>query len=353
MNISAHRPTIQPKAYQPSSRQTESSPTGKILAETNADAYDSSRGNWRGDRLLAADGLRFIRDNENVTADEKSLAILGLKMGGRKLYNESGAKIQRAVIGVIAAAVPGPVGMVLAQTTLDASNAASSTMSWSHERGVSSEGLKAVLSNESTSAGEKSLAALGLSLSGDSHHNQDATSMNKLVLKTIAKGASGKLPQVLAETTLQAYSKIEVGDWDKNSKVESRGLEAVRDHADSTEYDKTIAALGLKFGAGSITSEDSAKFKKTVLQALADPKQGSLPFEIAQVTKSAYKAGTRHKASRKVLRDGFEAILSRTDVSETQKALAQMGIDAGAGEISNVVAVRRRATILDKLISLG
>ena len=89
------------------------------------------------------------------------------------------------------------------------------------------------------------------------------------------------------------------------------------------------------------------------MKALAKPRSGSLPYEIADVAQNIYKSGISFQAARKVLKHSFHVIQDRTDTNDTQKALAQMGIDVGASEIPHDVASRRRYKILEKLVNLG
>lgn len=352
MNISS-RPPIQSRGYEPSPRNTESSESGKLLAELSADSYDSARGSWESVRKLAADGLRKIRDNADTTGDEKALARLGLQMGSHYLYNQDAAKMQRSVTGVIAAAVPGPVGQVLAQTTLSAYNATSGSFTWEQARKVAQDGLNAVASNESTSQSEKDVANLGIELSGGYQYNDESTKMKKRVLRTLAAGTHGDMPQVLADVTLDIRNNVSFRKWETVRKLEANGLRAIRDHADSTDYDKTIASLGLNFGDDYMYDEDAGKIQKRVLQALENPGDGNIPYEVARVSKKAYGAGIRYSAARKILKEGFETILAREDATETQKTMAQMGIDVGSDRMTDEEASRRRARIMDKIIALG
>jgi hypothetical protein len=353
MNISAAAPRIAPKGYQPSPHQAEFTESGKLLADLSADSYDSAGGTWEGVRKLAADGLRKVRDNGDTSADEKSIAQLGLQIGGRYLYNNDAAKMQRSVLGTLAAAVPGPMGQVLAQTTLSAYASTTNSFTWEQARGVAADGLRAVQSNEGTSQSEKDLASLGLKFADGYQYNDEAASMQKEILKTLAQGTEGDMPQVLADATLDVRGSVSFRKWETVRQLETRGLGSIRDHADADDYDKTIANLGINFGDEYMYNDDVGKIQKAVLEALREPGEGNIPYEISRVTKKAYNKGIRYSASRKIMKEAFETILAREDASDTQKTIAQMGLDVGSDRMTDQEASDRRVKILNKLIDLG
>lgn len=350
MQISTQSPRPSQR-YQASPNQTNYSEEGQLLAELSRDSYDSARGEWRSVRKLAADGLRKIRDAEGSTADEKALARMGLDIGGDYMHNDDAARMQRAVLGNLASAVPGPVGMVLAQTALNAYD--STALEWKVARGVVQDGLEAVAGNERTSDSERDLANLGLTLGSGYQYNDEAARIQKTVLRTIAQGTEGDMPQVLARTTLKARNENSFREWKAVRSLETRGLRAVLNHEASSDYDKTIAALGADFGDDHMYNDDAGKIQRVVLEELASPGSGNISYEVARVTKRAYHSGIRYETGRKILREAFDTILARPDASESQKTMAQMGVDVGKEHMTDQESCRRRMNILDKLINLG
>lgn len=350
MQISTSPGPMRSKGYQSSPHQSEYSTEGQLLAELAAASYDGASGQWRGIRKLAADGLRKIRDDASTTADEKAIARLGLDIGSDYMQNDDAARMQRSVLGVVASSVPGPIGQVLARTALGAYN--STSMTYEVARGVVKDGLEAVSSNDRTSQAEKDLANLGLTFGSGYQYNDEATRMQRKVLQAIRDGGSGPMPQTLASVTLSARNSS-FRKWETVRKMEGQGLTAIRDHAEATDYDRTIADLGMNFGDDYMENDDAGKIRRVVLEEIKSPGNGNISYEIARVTRRAYGSGINYKTGRKILRESFETILGRADATESQKTMAQMGVDVGSDRMTDQEASRRRMKILNKIINLG
>jgi hypothetical protein len=169
--------------------QASYSQVGQEVAAAACDAYDHSKGSsaYKDRQLMTA--LRKIAQDTKSTPTEKSLASVGLNVRpedglGRAYMHHA----RRQIAQSIAAAVPGTMGSVIAQATLQAAN---KLVEWtpSHDN-LLQAGLEEIKGARGVADQTKNMANFALNLgqvTGPGHEKDFI--FRKSVIEGISKGS--------------------------------------------------------------------------------------------------------------------------------------------------------------------
>ncbi len=326
MLISTQHQAIGLPSNRSSKNLADYSPEGESLARQTTDVYDRSRGDWDQASRVATKGLRQIRDDDFTTSTEKDLANFGARLSGYVQADKSTiARMQRSVLGSIAAAVPGPTGQVLAQAGLQVIGYGSSDFKTG--RTAANEALRMIVSSPQTDSREKDLAVLGMELGNDKMLNSEAMAMRRTVLNSLARGVgSAPMPQVLAKATAEATVLNEFSTWGAMNSATLRGLQEIHNHPDSTNRDRTVAQMGMQLGEG-LHPENSVQVRHAFLNQLV---QGGDDNASAAIAKAAVSVAgyysERAPLSKKILDAVFAEVIRNPESTSVQKNYARRGL---------------------------
>lgn len=339
--------SVSPVNYSTSQHKAEYSTDGNILAKTTKDVYDKGGMQWETARNIVNRGLEKIRTNEKTTVDEKSIARMGVDFGNDYMYNDQAARAMATAVNAISSSMPGPIGSVLANVTLNAYN--SGSIEWKDARKILREGLEEIASNPNTSPDEKAMANMGLDFGNDYMYNDQAARIQGEVVKTLINQPTGPVAQVFAKTALNAYNSGSMG-WEEARKIMREGFDAIIKNPGTSDDEKVIARMGLDFGDDYMYNDQSARIQAEAMKAIANPPPGTMAQVLAKTSINAYNSGSMQwEAARKIMKEGFQAILNNPKSSDTDKTLAQMGIDVGKDSMPDSDAAEMRLGIMQKI----
>lgn len=155
---------------------------GATLAQVAKKSYNSAD-DWASARKILRDCFDEIASNNQTTEDEKTLANMGTDFGSDYMGGRDAARVRSAVVDTIAFAMPGPIGQVIARTTV---NAYGFDMKWGTARKILRIGFDTILSNPQTTEDEKSLANMGIDVGNDYMGDRDAARVRIPIMKKIA-----------------------------------------------------------------------------------------------------------------------------------------------------------------------
>ncbi|MGV8119085.1 MAG: hypothetical protein AB2L14_04895 [Candidatus Xenobiia bacterium LiM19] len=337
---------VSPSNYSISQHKVEYSNEGKLIAGTTKDVFDKVGMSWKTKRDIVSNGLNRIRNAEKTTRDEKSVAQMGVNFGNDYMYNDQAANAMVSAVNTIASSMTGPIGVVLANTTL---NAYSNHLDWKDARKILKEGLEKICANPNISSDEKSMANMGLDFGDDYMYNDQAARIQSAVVKTLANPPSGPIGQVFARTTINAYNSSSI-EWKARRKIMEEGFDAIRENTGTSDDEKALAQMGLDFGDDYMYNDQAARIQSAVMEAIANPPSGTMAQILAKTTINAYNSGSiEWKARRKIMEEGFQVILNNPKSSETDKTQAQVGIDVGKGFMPDSEAAEMRSDIMQKI----
>ncbi len=171
------------------------------------DLFEESSEDLTSASEVAQEVFEEIIESGSTTNAEKSLAALGASLSELKTKNPQHlALAQRSVLTSIAAAVPGPVGQVLAQAGIEAVEASQKSPTVAAQ--VGELALEAIIESPDTTYQEKSLAAFGLEFSESSSAKKTSHARQQF-LEAIADGVNGAESDIAnSESDLASSKKL-------------------------------------------------------------------------------------------------------------------------------------------------
>ncbi len=243
--------------------------TGKALATQSRQSYENAT-KWSDADSFIGSGLQSIRQSENTTPSEKTLATMGFSMGAQQgMQYENSARARYAVAGVIASSVAGPIGAVMAQATL---NAYSPVTRWNDADHVVEVGLKTIGANQEATQDDRDLANLGVSMGAQAGMQyENSAKARKVVTQAIANQSDAPIGTQLAKASVQAYETA--NRWNDADFISGAGLKAILNNPRASEVQKELAKSALdQTSVAGISYQDSAKARAaTLLQIQRNP----------------------------------------------------------------------------------
>jgi hypothetical protein len=246
--------------------QANYSNSGKALATQARTSYEKSN-KWSDADSFVGTGLQSIRQSDNTTVAEKSLATMGYNMGVQQgMQYENSARARYAVAGVIAGSVAGPIGAVMAQATLNAYGPATK---WSDADHIVEVGLKSIGANSDATQNDRELAALGVAMGAQAgmQYENSARARN-VVAQAIAKQSDAPIGNQLADASVHAYEVAK--RWNDADFISGAGLKAILNNPRASEVQHELAQSALaQTTIAGITYQDSAKARAATLLQIA------------------------------------------------------------------------------------
>jgi len=243
-----------------------------------------------------------------------------------------------------------PAGKAMAQAAKDFFDKGG--MSWETARTSLRDSFTQIQENPQATAAEKALAKMGIAAGEETMPNKDSARMRAAIMNTIAAAAPGPIGAVLSQTGLNVYELTGI-KWSSIRVGLRAGLETIRQTPQTAGSEKTLALLGVNFGAHKMPDSDAARVRAEVLKIISEPEEQTSSQAVIKAGLNAYRlGGIQWSSARAILRDGFEAILESPEASETQKQLATAGIKAGSPKMDNQDAAKARYEIMKQLQNL-
>jgi hypothetical protein len=303
-------------------RQIQYSQTGKTLAKTfnetaSATSYASSA------NKVLWDGFDTLVKSNETTEDEKAIAKMANAIAKNTLNVQEHNRIAFPIMRAISNSISGPVGVVLAQISL---NAANNTEKAESANKVLWSGYNAIINNPAATEDEKAIAKLGDNIANNTLNIQEHNRIAFPIMRSIAGSVGGPIGTVLAQVTHKAASNTEKAE--SANQVIWAGYDAIINNPQSTEQQKAIAKFGDKISHHTMNIQEHNRIGFSIISSLENPDlDGPMGNTLAKV---AYNAASDTKlavSANNVLWDGFEAVLNNPESTEIQKSIAKEAIN--------------------------
>ncbi len=210
--------------------------------------------------------------------------------------------------------------------------------------------LQSIAGGSETTPDEKVLARMGIAMGkGPDMSWRNSTKARHAVASAIASSMPGPIGVVLAQVALTAANKAD--RWDNADHFAGEGLKAVRDDAQTSNLEKSVATLGLRMGNGEdMTFENAARAQGAALHAVAEGARGPAPRVLAQVALAAYEKANRWDNADHFAGVGLQAVVDDAEATAVQKELARNALVATRRDVPYEGSAKARAQALKQIV---
>lgn len=145
------------------------------------------------------------------------------------------------------------------------------------------------------------------------------------------------------------------------SSILRKGFYAIIADPFTTADERSLAQMGVNFGVVGVSDSDIAEARYAVMDAIALAMPGPIGGVIAGTAITAYQnvwnngnscGHSKWNGAKKVLIEGFNAVISHPETTREERVVAQMGLDVGNG-LDDIQAVSARLPIMHKIAGLS
>lgn len=147
--------------------------------------------------------------------------------------------------------------------------------------------------------------------------------------------------QALARAAKGSYGNK---TWENAREIMRDSFESIAQSPNTSPSEKAIADLGLRVGAHTMTHDNAASARYSVMQTIAGGVPGPIGAVLAQSAVSAY-GGKQWDSARAISLDGLQTVLKYSP-DPGDKALAQLGVDFGSHQMTHQNAATARLEVL-------
>lgn len=297
-------------------------PVGNVLGNIIYDtannvklAKTANQALWKGyDVILAHPG---------ATGVQKAIAEVGRNVSYITLdeteHNRAAFPLMRAISSSSVASAAGPaIAAAVYESAANTKFAKSANQ-------VLWKSYNVIIDSADTTDEEKAVARVGNKAASNT---LDVVEHNKIafpLLKALSAGVQGPMGNIVAKSSYDAAQNVHYAEtanrifWSAYSEMLSNPKVA--------EAERAIAALGDSVSHNSMVHTEHNKVNYPLFKIMSAPITTAVPQALAYAATAAAQNTSNTGTSVLVLREGFKAILSRSDASSIQKHLAQKGLD--------------------------
>ena len=196
------------------------------------------------------------------------------------------------------------------------------------QREIQAKGFDSIISNSNITQDEKDIAGLGVKFGThlDDIKDSSVAKARNEVLSALINPCGGSIGQVIAKVTYDAGVKTQYASEQRT--VQQDGLEAIVSNSKTSEDEKALAQLGIKFGTHDIDIGDVnvTRARNVILKVLSNPVSDPISIVIQKVI-DKIEIGPATADGRTVTKDCLEVVISNPDTSEELKSLARHKIE--------------------------
>jgi hypothetical protein len=227
--------------------------------------------------------------------------------------DDESVKIQKDILNTITGEIDEQTGKSIVDITLDA---AEKTTADESKARILKTGLEEIKNHPDTTQDEKTIAELGLDFSGYRSNDEQAVKIQKDILNRISTGINEPIGKEIVDAAFgNIYSE---SDRYMYRKVFGRSFEEVASHPDTTQEQKEIADLALRFEKLDAHPGNMQFLMTKIADGITEP-MGEF---YAKATLEAAETG---KEKRKVMEMGFQEIMDHPDTTQREKTIAEIG----------------------------
>lgn len=309
-------------------------PAGRTLAHEGLQKLSGKR---RDDaRRLLLDTFRSIERDPETSADERLLASVGRAWAAGDMPDAHAVAVRRVMLQTLAGSLGGPVGCVLAQATLEAIK----DVSPSHARAMLLESFRALESQSPI------LARFGREAAAGDIPDKEAVAVRKQVMQALTEPRDDPPVVILADIS------VNIADVTSAQAGRAALLTALKQiQVAGDEKQQGMALLGQQIASGDIPDRAAVALRRAVMDVLRNPGEDPSPLLLARAAAGAVDApNVGDQAGRSALRQTFQALAKEPEATPHQRILADLGLKAAAGDISDRDGFALRRTCLKHLM---
>jgi hypothetical protein len=317
-----------------SGMQVQNSRYAQKLAVSVVDSYKAEN-SCEESELILQNGFDKITNTWRPKSDEKALAELGVEFGKLAEGTGESAEVQLPVMSAIASGITGAAGAVIAKTTLDA--AVKSTNSETKNE-IIKEGYDEISQHPGKTDQEEEL----LKFAGKLENITETHDVQHTILSTIAGGTGKTVSETIIKATLNIADKT--SDTKSKVKILKKGLKEIETNRDTTQDEKEVAKLALKFDDLGESYEDDLRVQKVFMDRINDEITVPMGEFIAETTLEAADKTDSDISKSRILNEGFKEIKSHPDTTEDEKTIAGLAVRFGSDSLEYQEKMMKRVS---------
>jgi len=286
-------------------------------------------------------------------AGTEVLSSMALSIGKEKQFTDTAA---RDIMLKMMDCLPGQKD----EFTLTAENLAKKTkelcspaLSEQEKAFVIRMGLDTVTKLNNAGDREKRFAQYGVDMGKDMQTGIALKASTALLDIISAPQAAGKRDLDTAADIAQAAMDSGASQ-DEKSRIAEAAFSFILKDADATEYEKTLAQMGIGMGnRKQMSGEGSGAVRSNLFNVLRDKGLEASPDmkTICAVARDAASLAGNPADGACALRGAFETLAAYPSATPTEKMIGRLGASIGSADISAAAGLKAQTTVLDALIS--
>lgn len=214
-------------------------------------------------------------------------------------------------------------------------------------------GLNTVTKLNNAGDREKRFAQYGVDMGKDMQTGIALKVSTSLLDIISAPQAAGKRDLDTAADIAQAAMNSGAS-LDEKSRIAEAAFSFIKNDADGTEYEKTLAQMGIAMGSGEQMSGDgSGAVRSNLFNVLRDKGLEASPDmkTICTIARDAAALAGSPADEACALRGAFESLAAYPSATPTEKMIGRLGASIGSAGINAAAGLKAQTTVLDALIS--
>ncbi|MGV8121666.1 MAG: hypothetical protein AB2L14_18045 [Candidatus Xenobiia bacterium LiM19] len=141
---------------------------------------------------------------------------------------------------------------------------------------------------------------------------------------------------------------------DEKSRIAEAVFSFIKNDADATEYEKTLAQMGIAMGSRKqMSGEGSGAVRSNLFNILRDKGLEASPDmkTICTIARDAAALAGSPADGACALRGAFESLAAYPNATPTEKMIGRLGASIGRADINAAAGLKAQTTVLDALIS--
>lgn len=288
----------------------------------------AGQGSYCDIRESIQDTFQTIEKDKKCTGHEKNIARLGAAItSDTEISNTAAIAAGNALLNTITSAMPGTLGITLANTLRSTDFSCSS---WRDVKDIYSHMLDTVQNGTTSSDVEKQLASMGSRIgSDDDLHSEDVVKIDCYLFELLNTLPAGPLGTALISSLAQAVpQKLSIA---QSAPV---GREVFSQMKGSREYmERSFAGIGLSTTSDSYMSEDrKGRITSFLFKTLDSNRQGKGGADLLKALSTANYSSLQWEDVALIATEAFKTAKSDRSLPKAAKTLLDIGLASTSDE---------------------
>lgn len=312
---------------------------GPVVARAVLEA--ASKVGSRPARTFLKNGLESVRGCYPPHAWQAHLVAYGSKVAEGQMADASAVSLRSAILEQVLLQQDGRAPARVAEASLAAVR---SGVPERTARGALKTALAQIQSMVGLTPVEKRLADYGLQVAAGEMADGDAVKLRTAVMEAMIGPGKEEPEAALIEATLKGLQAVSP----RPARTALKTCFGQLVQAEDPRL-RTLAQLGLDVAAGAMADEQAVSLRQAILAQMGREPAGSLALDLAQSLHPVLDQ-LAPTVARGALKTCFTSIQRVAAPGSRQHELGTRGIEVGAREMADAVAVERRRQVLETII---